>query len=188
MCFFVISYVPEVLNTFFDIKTFSLNNYLNIVRKYGDWFVFSEQKKKTQSSYSIIYIFSSLTSSIRVAEEEIDNIYLFNNNILGLKTDEGGMIVYNAPGDNWYSPKALQLSYPEEGKLKEEYLKKQEKAIEEGKIIEIPSDRPLWNTWMKKFKRNGIFFYNGEFPIVKNIVGTWSGLVFYKLNGYLNYL
>lgn len=187
----VISSVPEVLSTFFDIKTFSSNSYLNIVRKYGDWFVFADQKNGLKGS-KLLYIFSSLTSSLRVSSEELDNVILFNNDIIGVKQDDGSIRVYNSQGEDWYTPKALEIAYPgnKETELNfiHSYQEKEEKEIKKGNIVTITSEEPLWNTWLKKFRRNGIFFYGDQYPKASSVVSAWAGIIFYKLNGYLNYL
>ena len=148
------------------------------MKKCGDWFVFLEKRNVSSSP---VYIFSSLRGTVKVDASEYSEVILFNDNYLGVKGDEG-LEIYSGLGEVWKTKKAAKSL----GEWQEEEGRR-EKAISEGKIIFIPSQSLLRDDlWLRRFQRSYTPIVPNP-PTVRDVIGAWGGILFYKSDEYLNW-
>lgn len=164
----IISDIPDLGNTFYDIETYGRSNYINIIYRKGPWFVF-------RTNQDDLAIWSSLRMTLTTRWSEVERVFILSDSYIGIQSqDKQTLTIYTGLGENWNSD---SVGY---GGEQERY----ESARKDGKIIDCSGT--LGDTWLKNFRRN--IYPRDGYPEVKDLVGSLSGLIFYKNNGKLNYL
>ena len=98
----VLEYIPEIENTYLDIKQFvQIERSLNIIKKFGDWFFIR---------YGNLVIASCMSFSVYMTETEARNCIVLNNNTILIPSDNYYTIYHGVRKKEYYTEKARGAS------------------------------------------------------------------------------
>jgi len=174
-------YCPEFVNTYIT-KDDSFN--VNIYRKIGNWYLIKKQIKGEQ-----LYIYAGIESTLYATKDEIDNIFVLNDNTILQKYDtiekvynsitkeeetkikQKSYILYRGIGVEFYTPGVLDKLKSVKNTSSIIYINREEKN--------------LYSTCLNLYRTN---VYPAELTQLPEIVCSIDGLLFYKDGNYINYL
>ena len=184
--------IPELSNVYFDLKTFIYERRsLNIVRKIGDWFIFSS--KDGNKTY---YIATNMFNVIYMTEYDYNNMVVINDNALLIKEENYYVLYYGIRKKTYYTEKARSLKYNstmENTELssgteimisndseKNDYTN----IYNSSEIAIIGKSKFIYNTILNSFRRQPL----SDIIVPGNIFGAIGGILYYTKNNVINYL
>ena len=184
--------IPELSNVYFDLKTFIYERRsLNIVRKIGDWFIFSS--KDGNKTY---YIATNMFNVIYMTEYDYNNMVVINDNALLIKEENYYVLYYGIRKKIYYTEKARSLKYNstmENTELssgteimmsndseKNDYTN----IYNSSEIAIIGKSKFIYNTILNSFRRQPL----SDIIVPGNIFGAIGGILYYTKNNVINYL
>lgn len=186
-----LEYIPEINNIYLDLDYYFESYQLTIFRKIGSWFIL---RQKYSGKY--LYLAVSSVCAVYFDYTDLENIMFVNDQTIILKEDDYYMI-YNRPGETYYSEKARLIveggklnSYDETGILmcitgNSEYDENHyQEYYGSQKISVIFKYEDLYKTKLNSYRR-GIYPNKNGIP---DLVCSVGGLIFYKIDSIINYL
>nr|DAE56701.1 MAG TPA: hypothetical protein [Bacteriophage sp.] len=194
----IVNYIPEINSTFLNLTEYVKYTNINIIKKYGDWYVFKD-KQSSKKDFHIYSCVDKLIYTVRTGENPI----MINNSLFMIHTvdEELGLdyyTIYHDPGISYYTERAraasnnIQLEFDEDlGILvsKDSELEKYRQFYKEGKILIVHRNNPtgIFGTILTGFRRS--YFKPSLRKEVPKIITSFYGLLYYiDEDGYLNYL
>lgn len=189
----IYNYYPEIQNTFFNLKEYSKTNNILVEKQIGEWYII-RQKGLTNNN---LLIYTNLTKTLIVQDTE--KVIPINNNIVMILSKDLDnntyYSLYTGEGETFYSEKARNqveggvLEYREDlgcffcnstdsNNTYENYYRK-------GFIRIVKAGTKITRSHFRRYRKNIITEDSIHVP---EIIGSLSGILFYKKDGYIDYL
>ena len=187
----VLEYIPEINNIYLDLDYYFESYQLTIYRKIGSWFIL---RQKYSGSY--LYFAVSPVCAIYFDYSDLENLLFVNDQTVILR-EENYYMIYNKPGEIYYSEKARLIV--EGGKLNDydgtgilmcvtgnsvDDEKHYQEYYGSQNIPVIFKYEDLYKTKLSSYRR-GIYPNQSGIP---ELVCSVGGLIFYKTDSIINYL
>lgn len=179
---------PEVSDIFLDLKEYMKRSHcLDIVKKFGDWFVIRDYSVKNV----VLYLFTCPSMSVYMTLDEYRNCTIINNNTL-IINDSDYYIVYHGPQkQTYYTEKArciinkkpltdIELGNNTIKVCDNSYIDK----YRNSEIAIVFKNLPIYNSILDSYRRQPTYTY--EVP--DKIIGAMGGIIYYIKNNSINYI
>ena len=192
----IFKYIPEINNIYLDLDNYLKSSSVIIKSKIGSWFVL----KRDYGGMSI-YTAVSSTSSIILTEEDLERAIFVGEQTMILREDgdsthEGYYSIYNTFGKELITERARVILL--NGRLDwwnnqfrfcfldtaEDDTHFEEYYGDNGLVPIVYDYEDLGNSALRKYRRN---IYPSSYGIPK-LIGSYGGLIFYKIGSNINYL
>ena len=190
----IFKYIPEINNIYLDLDTYLRSNQLIVHSKIGSWFVLSRNYGGTT-----IYLAVSPTSVVTMTMDDLENAIFVGDQTVILK-ESGYYMVYNTEGTELTTERARAILLG--GRLDKYEISETSKILycfldtdedqthfeeyygEEGLVKIVFDYEDLSETVLNKYRRSVYPECSG----IPDLIGSFGGLIFYKVGGKLNLL
>ena len=193
----VFDYFPDIINTHFDLKSFSSSNNINIVKKIGGWYVIRQKRLNNKN----ILIYTNMSKTLYTLEDDSDMPIIVNDKILFTtsinKEGKKYYSFYTEDNRTYFTENVRSTLF--NGKMMFDgnigaYIFMSNNQIENDnnrlqyssgaiRIVTVGDD--FLKSYLVRYRRNII---NENILTVPEFIGAINGLIFYKSQNYLNYI